>query len=74
MAALPVAGRLPAGAGHRAAVVVVDDCRINASADSILYVLVHQVRECLTIRGIGTSAIGVILLYGGKAYCSYSAI
>ena len=73
-AALPVAGRLPAGAGHRATVVVVDDCRINASADSVLYVLVHQVRECLTIRGIGISAIGVILLYGGKVYCSYSAI
>ena len=74
MAAPPVAGRLPAGAGHRATVVVVDDCRINASADSVLYVLVHQVRECLTIRGIGISAIGVILLYGGKVYCSYSAI
>ena len=68
-----MAGRLPAAAGHRAAVV--DD---NAGSDvsiagSILCTL-YLMCEYVHIGNIGTTAIVGSLLYGKKTFCYSTAI
>ena len=69
----PAAGRLAAVAAHRATGEDVDAGNIAEGTEYAAYVP-YQESGDIAIHCIGTCTIGVILLYGRKTCCFYSAI